>query len=184
MKSESNKFWKTALSKKGFEGTWIHINLDEIILPDGSKILFEAIEFQRHGVGVVAVNENGQVVLVKNYRYINDYESWEVPAGTIPPGMDSTDCILEELREEAGCTADKSDLNFIGTYYPSIGSSNQKFHCYFADNVKKVSDKIDTNEILEVKWFTRDELKEMIRSGEIKDGFTLYLLLRYLFMPE
>ncbi len=179
---EQQKFWKITSSKKGFEGKWIHVNLDDIQLPDGSKILFEAIEFQRHGAGVVAENDKGQVVLVKNYRYINDCYSWEIPAGTIPPGMEPADCIIEELNEEAGCYATKEDLRYIGKYYPSIGSSNQEFHCFLARNVTKVTDEIDTNEIIETAWFSRSELKEMIQNGEISDGFTLYLLMRYLFL--
>lgn len=180
MKEEKDRHWKVIKTEKGFEGTWIHVNLDDIELKDGTKILFEAIEFQRHGAGVVAVNQKNEVMLVKNYRYINDYYSWEVPAGTIPPGMSPSECILEELREEAGCISDESALEYLGYYFPSIGSSNQEFHCFFARDVKQVSGELDANEILEAKWFTRKEIENMIKDGTIKDGFTLYLLMRYL----
>jgi len=101
------KFWNILGTKKGFKGEWIHINLDQVQLPDKSVIEFEAIEFQRNGAGVVAENKNGEVILVKNYRYINDFYSWEVPAGTIPPGVDHSMCIIEELKEEAGCEVKK-----------------------------------------------------------------------------
>lgn len=177
-----NKFWKVRSTKKGFEGKWIHINLDQVELPDGTMIEFEAVEFQRHGTGVVAENNEGKIILVKNYRYINDYESWEVPAGTIPPGMDPVDCVLEELKEEAGCTADKKDVSHIGNYFPSIGSSSQIFHCYYAKNVIQTASELDSNEILEARWFTKDELKIMIKDGTIKDGFTLVLLMRFLYL--
>ena len=176
------KFWKVKDTKKGFEGKWIHINLDQIELPDKSVIEFEAIEFQRHGTGIVAENQEGEIILVKNYRYINDYGSWEIPAGTIPPGSDPADCVLEELKEEAGCTVDKSELVHIGNYFPSIGSSSQIFHCYYARNVKQITTELDGNEILEAKWFTKDEIKNMISDGTIKDGFTLVLLMRFLFL--
>lgn len=184
MSESKEKFWKTIRSEKGFKGTWIHINVDEILLPDGSNIQFEAIEFQRHGTGVVAENENGEVMLVQNYRYINDYYSWEIPAGTIPPGMDHADCIIEELGEEAGCTVDRKDLKYIGNYFPSIGSSNQIFYCYIAKNVRRMTDEIDANEIIEARWFTRQEIINMIKAGVIKDGFSLYILMRYLYMQD
>jgi ADP-ribose pyrophosphatase len=184
MPESKEKFWKIEHSKKGFEGNWIHVNLDDILLPDGSKIIFEAIEFQRHGTGVVAVNENGEVMLVQNFRYINDYYSWEIPAGTIPPGMDHADCIIEELEEEAGCTVDRKDLKYIGNYFPSIGSSNQIFHCYIARNVRRITETIDANEIIEARWFSRQEIIDMILKGVIKDGFSLYLLLRYLYLQD
>ena len=179
---ETDKFWKVRSTKKGFEGKWIHINLDQVELPDGSMIEFEAIEFQRHGTGIVAENKEGKIVLVKNYRYINDYESWEVPAGTIPPGMDPADCVIEELKEEAGCTTERNEVVHFGNYYPSIGSSSQIFHCYYTKNAVEVTKDVDANEILDVKWFTKDEIKTMISDGTIKDGFTLVLLLRYLFL--
>ncbi len=175
----NDKFWNVTGTKKGFEGKWIHINLDAVKLPDGSMIEFEAIEFQRHGVGVVAENKEGEIMLVKNYRYINDYYSWEIPAGTIPPGMDHSECILAEMKEEAGCIVDKKNLEYVGSFFPSIGSSSQIFHCYFARNVKQVTTELDENEILEAKWFTRNELKKMIHDGTIKDGFTLVLLMRF-----
>ena len=176
------KFWKVRETKKGFEGKWIHINIDQVELPDKSIIEFEAIEFQRHGTGVVGENSEGNIILVKNYRYINDYESWEVPAGTIPPGMDPAECVLEELKEEAGCTAAMKDIVHIGNYYPSIGSGSQIFHCYYAKNVVQTSNELDKNEILEAKWFTKNEIKKMILDGTMKDGFTLVLLMRYLFL--
>jgi ADP-ribose pyrophosphatase len=178
------KFWKIDHSKKGFEGKWIHVNLDDILLPDGSKIIFEAIEFQRHGAGVVAENEKGEIMLVQNYRYINDYYSWEIPAGTIPPGMDHADCIIEELEEEAGCTVERKNLKYIGNYYPTIGSSNQIFYCYIAAKVRRITENIDTNEILEARWFSIQEITDMIIRGVIKDGFSLYLLMRYIFLRD
>jgi len=95
---DEEKFWNIRSTKKGFEGKWIHINLDQVELPDGSMIEFEAIEFQRHGTGIVAENSEGEIILVKNFRYINNYESWEIPAGTIPPGCDPAEIVLEELK--------------------------------------------------------------------------------------
>jgi ADP-ribose pyrophosphatase len=176
------KFWKIKETKKGFEGKWIHVNLDQIELPDKSMIEFEAVEFQRNGTGVVAENNKGEIILVKNYRYINDFYSWEIPAGTVPPGMEHADCVIEELKEEAGCEVKKEDLIYIGSYYPSIGSSSQIFHCYCARNVIQTTTILDTNEILEAKWFTKDEIKKMITDGTIKDGFTLIVLMRFLFL--
>lgn len=176
------KFWKVIDTKKGFEGNWIHINLDQVQLPDNSIIEFEAIEFLRNGTGVVAENSEGQIILVKNYRYINDFESWEIPAGTVPPGTSHKDCIIEELKEEAGCTVNMEDLKYLGYYFPSIGSSSQIFYCYHAKNVVQITDKFDKNEILDAKWFTKDEIKKMITDGIIKDGFSLSLLMRALFL--
>jgi ADP-ribose pyrophosphatase len=171
------KHWKVIETKPGFRGNWINLNIDQIILPDGKQIEFEALDFYRAGVGVVAENVKGEIILVKSYRYVPDLTGWEVPAGTVPPGQHHSDCIIQELKEEAGCEAEKSNLIYLGNYYPVIGCSNQIFHCYHIKEVKQISDHTDTNEILETKWFKKEYIKEMIKRREIKDGFTLTLLM-------
>lgn len=173
---ENKKHWKVIETRPGFRGNWINLNVDQIILPDGKQIEFEALDFHRAGVGVVAENEKGEIILVKSYRYISDFTGWEVPAGTVPPEQHHSDCIIQELSEEAGCIVDKDDLIYLGNYYPAIGCSNQIFHCYHAKGVKQTSAHTDTNEIIKTKWFTKEYIKEMIKKGEIKDGFTLTLL--------
>ncbi|HAY34069.1 MAG TPA: NUDIX hydrolase [Ignavibacteria bacterium] len=177
-----DKLWNIFSTEKGFSGDWIDVNLDKIILPDKKEIIFEAVNFHRNGAGIAAINSEGKYVLVKNYRYINDFESWEIPAGTIHPDMKPSECIMEELKEEAGCEVDIENLKYLGYYYPSIGSSNQKFHCFTGNNVRQVTDDIDANEIIETGWFDKDEILKMISGGVIKDGFSITLLMRSIYM--
>ena len=175
---EEKKFWDVIESKDGFKGNWINLKVEQIILPDGKQIEFEALYYERNGVGVVAENENGEIMLVKSYRYISDITAWECPAGTVPPEQSHKDCVIQELKEEAGSVVEDKDLNYMGAYYPSIGSSSQIFYCYHAKNVKKITENIDNNEVLDAKWFTKEEIKKMILNEEIKDGFSLFLLMK------
>jgi ADP-ribose pyrophosphatase len=175
-----DKFWKILSTKKRFKGEWIDMDVDEIELPDGNKIYFEAVKYHREGAGIAAENENGEIMLVKSYRYINDIYSWEIPAGTVPKDQHHSDTIIDELKEEAGCEVDRKDLKYLGNHYASIGSSNQVLHCYHATNVRKISDDIDGNEVLEARWFGKDEIRKMIVNNEIKDGFSLVVLMRVL----
>ena len=176
-----DKFWKIKSSSKGFAGSWIDLDLDEIELPSGKMITFEAVMYHRNGAAIVAENDKGEIMLIKSYRYINDFTGWEIPAGTIEPGKTPLETVIEELKQEAGCEVLKEDVKFICEYYASIGSSSQIFNGFHGINVKEVTDKIDENEILEKRWFTKEEIKKMISSQEIKDGFTLYMLMRVLF---
>lgn len=177
-----DKFWKVLETKEGFKGDWIDLNLDKIELPDGSNIIFEALRYHRNGAAIAAENSDGKIVLIKSYRYINDFTGWELPAGTVPPDRSPAECVVEELLEEAGCKTSIDSLEFLGEYYPSIGASNQLFSCFYTSDVEVVTDELDKNEILDRQWFSRDELKNMIMGGEIMDGFTLYVLMRVLFM--
>jgi len=176
------KFWKIISSKKGFAGKWIDLDLDTIELPDGSNITFEALRYHRNGAAIAAENSEGKIVLIKSYRYINDFTGWELPAGTVPPDRTPAECAVEELFEEAGCKTSLSSLKFLGDYFPSIGSSSQLFSCYYPHDVVVVTDHLATTDLLASRWFYKAELREMILRNEIKDGFSLYLLMRVLFL--
>lgn len=171
------KHWKVIESKKEFKGNWIDLNVDKVELPDGKHIEYEALHYHRAGVGIVAENCDGKIMLVKSYRFINDYTGWEVPAGTVPPEQHHSECIIQELKEEAGCEISPENLFYTGNFYPSIGSSSQVFHCYYAKSVTQVTEQLDTNEIIDAKWFSKEEIIDLIKNGEIKDGFSLILLL-------
>ena len=180
-KNKQEPFWKVLGTKPGFRGNWIDIDLDEIELPDGKKIEFEAVRYHNNGVGVAAEDSEGRIILVKSYRYINDFTGWEIPAGTIPPEQHHSQCVKQELKEEAGCEVKEEDLLYLGSHYASIGSSSQVFHSYHAKNVTKVTGEIDENEIIDAKWFTKDEVKEMLSNGDIKDGFSIVVLMKVLY---
>lgn len=177
---ETKKHWNVLERITRVKGNWMDYNYDKVLLPDGKTIDYEAINYHHAGVGAVAENDKGEIILVKNYRYISDFTGWEVPAGTIPENQHPSDCIIQELKEEAGCEVSLESLYYLGNFYPSIGSSNQFFHGYHVKNVKQDFSHTDTNEIIETKWFTKEEIKKMIKTGEIKDGFSLYLLMRIL----
>ena len=183
-KDDKKPFWKVLGTKPGFRGNWIDIDLDEIRLPNGKKIQFEAVKYHNNGVGVAAENSEGKIILVKSYRYISDFTGWEIPAGTIPPDQHHSECVTQELKEEAGCEVKKEDLRYLGNHYASIGSSNQVFYSYHAKNVVQVTRELDENEILDAKWFTKDEIKKMISSGEIKDGFSIVVLMKILYLND
>lgn len=174
------KFWKVIDSKPGFKGNWIDLKVEQIILPTGKQIEFEAVYYHNAGAAVVAENEKGEVILVKSYRYISDTTTWEVPAGTVPPHQSHREVAIQELREEAGSVVNDEDLHYLGSFYPSNGSSNQIFYSYYAKNVKQITDEYDENEILDAKWFNKEEIRQMILNDEIKDGFSLLILLRCL----
>jgi 8-oxo-dGTP pyrophosphatase MutT (NUDIX family) len=170
------KYWEKISSETGFKGKWIDLKLEDVKVPDGNILHYESCYYHREGVGIVAENILKEIILVKSYRFISDFTGWEIPAGTVPPDQHHSDCIIQELREEAGCEVQKEKLDYLGYFYPSIGSSNQKFHCYYTKGVTQSHKHSDTNEVIETGWFIRKEIKKMIANFEIKDGFTIALL--------
>ncbi|MCC7429861.1 NUDIX hydrolase [bacterium] len=165
------KKWEVKGSSYVYQSDWVSMRQDHVVLPDGTEIPgHHVVEFPRKAVAIVLLNSEKQVLMIKNYRFIVDFTGWELPAGR----MESEETIEEakrELLEETGYGAKKWEI-FLN-YYVSNGCSNQEFEVVIGTEPQKVNDFFDTNEVLEMDWFTGEEILEKIKTGEIKDGQVL-----------
>lgn len=168
--------------KTVYESNWLDLHLDKVELNDGSVIdNFHVVTHHREGVTVVVENEKEEILFVKAYRYLTNSIEWEIPAGGAEKNEDIMETGEREVLEETGFHI--KDLEHLLSYYPASGSNKLKFHVLKArlDNEKKKGD-YDTNEIADVKWFKKEEVINMIRTNEIKDGLTLTALMHFLFI--
>ena len=159
-----------------FKGAIINLRKDRILLPNGKTAPREYVE-HRGGVAVLAVDENGFVPLVRQYRYPLRSHLWEIPAGKLEVGEDPDDAIVRELREETGLEA--KSIRSLGWFYATCGYSNEIIRLYLATGLTYVGAKPDEDEFLEIKYFPIDELYEKCLSGEIVDSKTLVAILQY-----
>jgi 8-oxo-dGTP pyrophosphatase MutT (NUDIX family) len=120
------------------------------------------------------VSDDGQILMIKNYRFITDSEAWELPAGMVDPGETLEEAAVRELLEETGYVA--KTLTYLNYYYPSNGSSNQEFYMFVATGLSQQTQTFDTNEIVELRWFAPEQVKSMIVNNEIVDGLCLTTL--------
>ena len=170
-------FTESALIKETlFEGRIINLRRDRIQLPNGKESTREMIE-HRGGVAVLAVDENGFVPIVRQYRYPLGKHLWEIPAGKLEIGEDPDEAIVRELREETGLTA--KSITSLGMFYPTCGYSNEIIRLYLATDLTYVGAKPDEDEFLEIKYVSVDELYEKCLSGEIRDGKTMMAVMLY-----
>lgn len=170
-------FTETTLCKETlFEGRIINLRRDRIQLPNGKESTREMIE-HRGGVAVLAVDENGFVPIVRQYRYPLGKHLWEIPAGKLEIGEDPDEAIVRELREETGLTA--KSITSLGMFYPTCGYSNEIIRLYLATDLTYVGAKPDEDEFLEIKYVSVDELYEKCLSGEIRDGKTMMAVMLY-----
>ena len=159
-----------------FKGYIINLRKDRILLPNGKTAPREYVE-HRGGVAVLAVDEEGCVPLVRQYRYPLRSHLWEIPAGKLEIGEDPDKAILRELREEAGLVA--GCVRSLGKFYATCGYSNEIIRLYLATDLSYVGAKPDEDEFLEIKYFPIDELYEKCLSGEITDSKTIVAILKY-----
>jgi ADP-ribose pyrophosphatase len=166
---------RTLESRLVFDGMLLNVNKDRARMPDGSESVREWI---RHpgACAVVPIYENGDIILLRQFRYPVKQIFLEVPAGKIdqpePPDLTAT----RELEEETGVRCD--ELHYIGHFYPGIGYADEVIHIYAATSLSDSPAHTDPDEFVEPFRIPFTEALEMVHNGIINDGKTVICLLR------
>lgn len=155
--------------RKIYDGKILGLNVYELTIR-GKKIKREIIE-HRGAAAILAFDEKGKVILVKQHRFGHGY-ILEIPAGTLEKGEKPEKCAFREIQEETGYRA-KRLLPLI-TYYPSVGYNKEAIYCFVAKNVQKISGQaLDEDEIMSVIKIDFKKLLAMIKAGKIIDSKTI-----------
>jgi ADP-ribose pyrophosphatase len=147
--------------------------LDEVSLRNGRISKRIRIDHPQAAAIVPFISEK-EIIMVKQYRYALQRETLEIPAGKIDKDESPEECIKRELIEETGF--ETKSIEWLYTYAPAIGYSNELIHLYMGRDLEKVETKIDENEISSLKILTLDEVREMIRNHKILDSKTIIAL--------
>lgn len=158
---------KTISSRSIFRGKIIKLKVDTVQLPDGRESTREIIE-HRGAVAIVAVNDDKDIFLVRQYRKPVENVLLEIPAGTMEIDEDPMDCARRELSEETGLTA--SSWEPIVSYYSAPGFCDEKLHLYMATGLKPGETHPDQDEFLELIKIPLREAYDLILNGTIVDG--------------
>jgi ADP-ribose pyrophosphatase len=162
-----------------YENEWVSLYLDKVQFSENHIIdKMHFVHYDKEAVGIVVLNENDEVLLIKAHRYFTQSEEWEIPAGCIDQGESSFDAATRETMEETGYSIQPPEK--IYRYNPTNGSSNQVFHIYKAYATEKTGD-FDLNEVSEIKWVKKEEILNMLKRNEINCGFSLVGLMLVLF---
>ena len=97
--------WRRRSRETAYANPWIEVYHDEVDRPDGSPGIYGVVHFRSAAVGVVAVADDGRLLLVGQHRYALDEYSWEIPEGGVPDGESLVEGARRELREETGFDA-------------------------------------------------------------------------------
>lgn len=161
-----------------FVSPWFVLRIDRVRV-DGKDEPIEFSYLENPGaVGIVPVTREGEVVLIRQYRYTIDDWSLEVPAGGMHDANGATheEVARKEIEEEIGATC--GDLRYLGCYYTTIGESDQTFHIYLALDVALTREQsTELTEQIELNPVPAAEALAMSRDGRIKDGNAALALL-------
>ncbi|MDE6182299.1 MAG: NUDIX hydrolase [Eubacteriales bacterium] len=161
-------------TEKIFQGKVFDITRDEITLPDGNTTLRETV-LRGDATAIVPIDNDGNVILVRQYRHPALKEILEIPAGMLEKGEDPIECAKRELEEETSFKAD--ELIHLTTIYPAVGICTEKIHIYLAKDLKQGKFNFDPDEFITIEKYSLDDAIELIYKGEIIDSKTIVGLL-------
>ena len=164
-----------------YEGVIVNVRRDKARLMDGRITNREVVEHPG-GVAVFAMDDQGRVALVRQYRYPMGEETLERPAGKLEPGEDPRDSGLRELAEETGLVP--GTFEDMGCLYSSPGILAERIYLYFAKDLTQGPTHPDDGEFVETVWLPYQDLVDKARRGEIKDGKTLVGILKASFLLD
>jgi len=157
--------------RKVFAGRIFSVNVESITLPRGHRLDAEVI---RHpgSVVLIPVTDEGEIVLVRQYRHAIGRPAWELPAGSLKPEEERRAAAIRECHEEIGRIP--SAVEPLGSLYPTPGYCDEEMHFYRATGLRAptgsdVPVQQDEDEDIEARAFALDTIRAMITSGEIID---------------
>lgn len=159
-----------------YEGKIINLRRDTVLLPSGREATREVIEHPG-AVAVVPVLPDGRILMVRQFRHPVDAILLEIPAGKLDKGEDPDACALRELEEETGYRA--GSMVRRASIFTTPGFTDEVIHVYVARDLVKTALNPDEDEFLEVRAYEQEDIRLMIRGGQIRDSKTItafYLL--------
>lgn len=166
---------KTTGVREIYNGRIIKVREEDVTLPNGRAAKRELIAHPG-GAGMVAVDENGNVLMVEQYRIAARSMMLEIPAGKLEYGEDPKTCAEREITEETGYEAGK--VVFLGDYYATPGYCEEVLHLYLGTELTWQGQNLDEGEFLNVKKYPLDEVYKMVMDNKIIDAKTAIAILK------
>ena len=168
---------QTVSSQTIFEGHIVKLTLDQVRLPDGNPASREVV-YHPGGVAVLALDEENNVYLVRQYRYPIRQLLLELPAGKLDHGAEE-DRLLgakRELSEETGLEAE--EWTYLGYTLASPGFCTEALHMYLASKLTRKQQHLDEDEFLDVVVMPFEQLVRQVMDGTITDAKTVSTTLK------
>ena len=140
-------------------GRIINLRVDNVRLPDGMPARREIVE-HRDAVAIVPLDQEGQVLLVRQYRKATEQELTEIPAGVIEEGESPEETARRELSEETGLAA--KHIKRLAGFYTSPGFSNEYLHVFLATDLSPAAGTPDPDEDISLTWLPLADALAMI----------------------
>jgi 8-oxo-dGTP pyrophosphatase MutT (NUDIX family) len=169
--------WRRRTRTTAYRNPWIEVFHDEVDRPDGSPGIYGVVHFRSAAVAVVAVADDGRLLLVGQHRYPLDEYSWEIPEGGVPEGESPLEGARRELREETGYEA--VEWRQLCRITVSNSVTDETGAIFLATGLRPGEAAPEATEDLAIRWATLDEVLAEIDRGDIHDLLTIASVSRY-----
>ena len=168
--------WQTRGSREIYVNPWIRVREDHVIRADGQDGIYGVVEFQSYALGIVPVFDNGDTLLVGQWRYPLGLYSWEIPEGGGLLSVPLLESAQRELAEETGLTA--SLWTNLGLFHLSNSVTNEAGQIFLAQDLTAGSAHPEGDEVLAIRHLPLMEAYAMAMDGRITDGVSIIGLAR------
>ncbi|MBQ9845597.1 MAG: NUDIX hydrolase [Oscillospiraceae bacterium] len=165
----------TVSEEKIYSGRVFSVGLRDVVLENGETSKREIV-YHNGGAGILPVDSDGNVYLVRQFRCAFDKEILEIPAGKLEKGEDPFFAAVRELEEETGFKSDS--VISLGEYWPTVGYCTERVYLYVAKMLTKGETHFDSDEFISLVKMPYEEAYEKCMNGEICDGKTLLAILK------
>ncbi len=158
-----------------YDGKILKLTRDTALLENGETAYREVVHHSG-GVCVLPLDNENNVLFVKQFRYPFATVLLEIPAGKREAGEDPLECGIRELKEEVGATAD--EVISLGKLYPTVAYDTEIIYMYLARGLKFGERHLDEDEFVDVVKIPLSEAYEMVMRDEIPDSKTQIAILK------
>ena len=158
--------WKWLSGNIVRKDEWVDLRENTYLLPNGMEITPYYTTRNRHFTVIVAENEDGDYICVRQYRPGTETVTTEFPAGAMEPGEEPLTAAQRELSEETGCTAARWTV--LGRIAPNPTYADNYAWLYFAEGCRKTEERhLDASECMETVIIPAEEMQQMMLDGRI-----------------
>ena len=174
MSDDDHLIERRVASQQVYAGHFLDVRRDTVVLPDGRETIREYI-VHPGAVMVLALADDGRLVVERQWRYPLGRAMLEFPAGKIDAGEAPFECAVRELAEETGYRA--AEWARAGALHNAIAYSDEVIEVWFARGLTAGEQRLDDGEFLDVALATAEDLMAAAARGELTDAKTLVGLL-------
>ncbi len=152
-----------------FKGKIFDIARHTVELENGETTLRDIV-YHNGGCCVVAIDDDGNLLMVKQFRFPTGQELYELPAGKLEKGENPTAAAMRELEEETGYRTDS--LSLLSVFYPTPAYCSEQIYLFMADKLIESTQHLDDGEFLSIEKIPFADAVQMVLNNEIVDAKT------------